>query len=196
MIGHNTDLQNQIELLTKILAENHPLFNVIEGANRIGLKDYYIGAGCIAQTVWNYQLGLELTHGISDIDFAYYDSSDLSFEEESTAIDQITHAIGACEIKLDIKNQARVHLWYKDHFGYDIAPYPSLESAINTWPTTATAVGVRLERGKLKVYAPFGLNDLFGMIVRANKTQITEEIYLRKVKKWREKWPGITVMPW
>jgi len=196
MVGRNADLQSQIELLTQILEQNHPLFKVIEGASRIGLKDYYIGAGCIAQTVWNDQLSLELTNGISDIDFAYYDNSDLSFEAESRTIDQITHTIGVGEIRLDIKNQVRVHLWYKDHFGYDITPYHSIESAINTWPTTATSVGVRLEHGELKVYAPFGLNDLFSMVVRANKAQITEEIYLRKIKKWRESWPGIAVIPW
>jgi hypothetical protein len=101
-----------------------------------------------------------------------------------------------CPIKLDIKNQARVHLWYKDHFGYDIKPFNSIEDAVNTWPTTATSIGVRLENGNFIIYAPFGLNDLFGMIVRANKAQITEEIYLQKVNKWKTKWPALTIIPW
>ena len=26
-------------------------------------------------------------------------------------------------IKLDVKNEARVHLWYEDRFGYAIKPY-------------------------------------------------------------------------
>jgi len=192
----NPDPQGQIKRLTKILEQNRTLYHVIEQAVGIGLKDYYIGAGCIAQTVWNHQSGFALTHGISDIDFAYYDSSDRSFAAEHATLERITRIIEPDEIRLDIKNQARVHLWYKDHFGYEIAPYDSLERAINTWPTTATSVGVRLENGKLNVYAPFGLDDLFGMIVRANKAQITEEIYLQKSKKWREKWPELTVIPW
>jgi hypothetical protein len=42
---------------------------------------------------------------------------------------------------IDVKNEARVHLWYKSHFGYDIPPYHSVEEAMDSWPTTATAVG-------------------------------------------------------
>jgi len=196
MLGFNTDLANRIKLLGQIIAMNEVVYSVIEKAADIGLQNYYIGAGCITQTVWNYQSGFDLTNGISDIDFVYYDNSDLSFEVEDTAIKQIIRETEPCKIRLDIKNQARVHLWYKDRFGYDITPYDSIESAINTWPTTATAVGVRLENGALKVYAPFGLNDLFGMIVKANKAKITEEIYMEKVKKWCAKWSALTVIPW
>jgi hypothetical protein len=196
MKGYNSDLQAQLELLEKIVVLNQPLFDVISKAASIGLPNYYIGAGCVAQSVWNYQMGLELTGGISDIDFVYFDSSNLSKEAENTIIEKVKSVVNPCSIKLDIKNQARVHLWYKNHFGYDIKPYESIEDAINTWPTTATSIGIRLENNKLKVYAPFGLNDMFGMIVMANKAQITEGVYMQKVKKWRAKWPTLTVIPW
>ena len=196
MKGYNTVLQAQLDLLERIVMLNQPLFDILIKAASIGLQDYYIGAGCVAQSVWNYQMGLELTSGISDIDFVYFDNYDLSIEAESLTIAKVESLVNPCLIKLDIKNQARVHLWYKNHFGYDIKPYESLEDAINTWPTTATSIGIRLEDNKLKVYAPFGLNDLFGMIVRANKAQITEEIYARKVEKWSAKWPALTVIPW
>jgi hypothetical protein len=192
----NADLHTQMEYLTKIIMLNKPLLNVIQKATDIGLRSYYIGAGCIAQTVWNYQTNSELTNGISDIDFVYYDDSDLSFDAENFTNERIASIMEPCPIKLDIKNQARVHLWYKERFGYDIRPYDSIESAINTWPTTATSLGVRLENEQMIIYAPFGLNDLFGMIVKANKAQITEEIYMQKVKKWIAKWPTLTVIPW
>lgn len=88
-------------------------------------------------------------------------------------------------------------MWYKDHFGYSIEPYTSIESTINTWPTTATAIGVKLdENNKFKVYAPFGLNDLFGKIVRPNKIQITKHIYEKKVSNWLSKWSDLIVVPW
>jgi hypothetical protein len=196
MNGFNIDLRTQMEQFENIIMSNKILNSVLIKANKIGIKNYYIGAGCIAQTVWNYQMNLELANGISDIDFVYYDSSDLSFEAESSMIECITNGINQCPIKLDIKNQARVHLWYKEYFGYDIKPYKSIEEAINSWPTTATSIGVRLEENNIKVYAPFGLNDLFGMIVRANKTQITEKIYIQKVNKWTRKWPLLTIIPW
>lgn len=196
MKGYNSDLQSQLEQLSIILEQNEILYDVMRKASKIGLQNYYIGAGCITQTVWNYQMGYELTNGISDIDFVYYDNSDISFSAENDAIEIIKNTIIPCEIKLDIKNQARVHLWYKERFGYDIKPYLSVEDAINSWPTTATSIGVRFENNNLKVYAPFGLNDIFGMIVKANKVQITEEIYLQKVIKWSEKWPSLRIIPW
>ena len=69
-------------------------------------------------------------------------------------------------------------------------------AAIWTWPTTATAVGVRMTRGVPVVFAPFGLQDLFGLVVRANRVQITRAIYERKVARWTRCWPNLTVLPW
>lgn len=196
MMGYNTDLNNQIEQLTGILLHNELMRDVLEKTSELGLANCYIGAGCITQTVWNYQLGFELTHGISDYDVVYYDGSDLSAEAELIFAKRLKNAVNRSNINLDVNNQARVHLWYKEYFGYDISPYRSVEEAINTWPTTATSVGVRIESGKLKVYAPFGLNDLFGLIVRANKAQITKKIYMDKVHKWSAKWPSLKILPW
>ena len=194
--NNNADLQRQMMQLADILQQNKPLYDVIKKMAEVGLQNYYIGAGCIAQTVWNYQSGLALTYGISDIDIAYFDASDLSSGKENAVTEQIKHAVGPCPIPLDINNQARVHLWYKDYFGFDIAPYDSVESAISTWPATATAIGVRLEGGKLKIYAPFGLDDLFTMTVRANKALISEKIYIQKIQKWQGKWPLLNIVPW
>jgi uncharacterized protein len=196
MDGFNIDLEAQIGQLKKIILSNEVLYNILKKSNKINLKNYYIGAGCVAQTIWNYQMNYEPMNGISDIDFVYYDNLDLSSEKENSTIEYIKNEIGSCSIKLDIKNQARVHLWHKEHFGYDIKPYKSIEDAINSWPTTATSIGIRLEKEKIKVYAPFGLNDLFGMIVRANKAKITEEIYIQKVNKWKAKWPSLSIIPW
>ncbi len=98
---------------------------------------------------------------------------------------------------MEVRNQARAHLWYEERFGYEITPYESVENAINTWPTTATSIGIRPEPGAgFAIYAPCGLNDLLGMIVRPNKTQITKEIYYSKVERWVRVWPRLTVMSW
>ena len=172
--------------LHKILSLNKPLYDIIEQASRLGIgtDNYYIGAGCIVQTVWNYQLGLDLAYGIADVDFVYFSDTDLDI------------ALTSDTFEVDIVNQAKVHLWYKDYFGYDILPFKSVEDAIAKWPTTATSIGVRLVNNKLQVYAPFGLEDLFSMTVRANKAIISEEVYLRKVEKWTSKWKGLNVVPW
>lgn len=181
--------------LTSILLAHPVLGEVLRRAPALGLADYCVGAGAVCQSVWNAQEGLSPLHGISDIDFVYFDP-DLSYEKEDRVIRRAEEAFQDLPVAFDVKNQARVHLWYRDHFGSDIAPYPSLEAAIATWPTTATAVGVRLEGEELKIIAPFGLDDLFGRIVRPNKVQITEEIYRAKWEKWQSRWAGLTVIPW
>ena len=195
MTGHNKDITSQKELLESIIRNNEFLFDFIEKSSFLGLKDYYIGSGCIAQTVWNHVEGFEPMYGIDDIDFVYFDSSDLSIDAENKIAKRVNKLIKS-DVNLDIINQARVHLWYEEHFGYPLKPYSSLESAINTWPTTATSIGVRLENTAFKVYAPYGLNDLFGMIVRANKTQINENTYIKKVDKWTKKWSSLIIVPW
>ncbi len=178
-----------------MLRRNEPLWKVLEGSEGLGLSDYYIGAGCIAQAVWNYQSGNPPLWGIDDIDFIYFDG-DLSPEAERTVADAVRRRFADCPLRIDVKNQARVHLWYPSRFGYDIMPYTSLEAAIDTWPTTATAVGVRRERGALCVYVPYGLGDLFSQTVRPNKAQITKEIYEKKVLRWMGLWPTLSIVPW
>ena len=60
----------------------------------------------------------------------------------------------------------------------------------------ATAVGVQPRADGLHVFAPYGLSDLLGLIVRPNKKQISQPIYDAKVKKWRARWPDLRVVAW
>jgi hypothetical protein len=196
LLARNKDISIQMNCLTKIVTLNPLLNNIFLKAPDLKLTDYYIGAGCIAQSIWNHSCGLPINYGINDIDFVYFDY-DLSYDKECEVIDNVKGIFGDLPLSIDIKNQARVHLWYENHFGYPIDPYSSLEEAINSWPTTATAIGMRKHaNGEWRVYAPFGLNDLFSLIVRANKAQITKEIYEKKVSRWKSNWPTLTVIPW
>lgn len=195
--GYNADVYTQLKILQSIIMSNDAIREAVTRARMLDINNYYIGAGCITQTVWNYLFNKPLDYGIKDIDFVYFDDKDLKLDSENKVILEVKKIYSDLNFQIDVKNQARVHLWYKNHFGYEIKPYTSLESAINTWPTTATAIGVRMEKdNKFKVYAPFGLNDLFGKIVRANKVQITEEIYKSKVSSWVKKWPNLKIIEW
>ncbi|WHO71981.1 nucleotidyltransferase family protein [Rhizobium sp. BT03] len=162
----------------------------------IALPDAWLVAGAIAQTVWNHAFAFPLVHGINDIDIVYFDASDLSEEAEADHAARIQVAFSDLPIWIDVKNEARVHLWYEAKFGYPIEPYISTTDAIATFPTTATAVGIRPGDGGLELCAPFGLSDLLGGIVRANTRQITREVYERKVDRWINVWPNLTVVKW
>jgi hypothetical protein len=193
----NNSLQRQLTTLETILLKSTVLKAILGRVPSLALPNWYVGAGCIAQTVWNFLSGRDLLSDINDVDLVYFDESDLSSESESLLSDMAGGLFSDLPIKIDLKNQARVHIWYEKHFGYPIPPHQSIEEAINSWPTTATAVAVRYEEnGSFIVYTPYGLDDLFGLGVRPNKVQITEEIYLAKVKRWKACRPELRIIPW
>ncbi|WP_053216094.1 nucleotidyltransferase family protein [Guptibacillus hwajinpoensis] len=196
MNGLNKDVNSQIEILENILNLNENIEKVLK-VSQLEFDHYYVGAGSLVQTVWNYLSGYPISYGISDIDIIYFDDKDLTKEKEEMIELKLASSLSDLPLEIDVKNEARVHLWYKKKFGKDINPYQSLEDAINSWPTTATALGVRREtNGEFKVYAPYGLNDLFSMTVRANKQLISRDIYEEKATKWLNLWPKLTVIPW
>ena len=183
-----------MESFKEILFQNEVIKEVLQKVSSLEIKNWYLVAGCLAQTVWNHKHRYDLNYGISDYDLVYFDDSDISFEAEDKYIKKGNKIFG--DIPVEIRNQARVHLWFEKHFGYPIDPHSSVEDAIYQYPTTATAVGVRMEDGDLKVYAPYGLDDLMQLIVRPNKKKITEDVYNKKVEKWIQIWPMLKVVPW
>jgi hypothetical protein len=96
----------------------------------------------MAQSIWNLSFGKPAEFGLKDVDLIYFDPQDLSAETEANHERRLRDLFRGLAIKIDVKNEARVHLWYKDHFGYAIEPYSSSADAIATFPTTATSVGV------------------------------------------------------
>jgi hypothetical protein len=109
----------QVELLPHIKRQSKVSNGILEKSAELGFANYCIGAGCVAQTVWNFLDGNDPIHGIDDVDWVYFDA-DLSYEAEDSAIKAVRERLDGFGVKLDIKNQARVHLWYKAHFGCDI----------------------------------------------------------------------------
>ena len=189
------NLNEQLKDLEEILFKNETLKEVLRRLEKSNLKNYYVGAGCINQTVFNYLHGFKIDDNINDYDIVYYDE-DTSYEKEDIVIKYVEALLSDLNIKLDIKNEARVHLWYNKNYNENRKPYVSLEEAIARWGTTITCIGVRLEEGNIIVDAPYGLNDLFNMIIRPVKIDFTEADYIKKVNKWKKNWPKLTIMPW
>ena len=186
------------ELLVRAISKSKPITKVLQTLKELNLPfEYYIGAGCITNTIWNDISGYPLEYGISDIDIVYYDKYNLESNSEKELKNRLESKLWDFQFDLDVKNQARVHLWYESKFGFPIKPYPTLEAAIDSWPTTATALGIRKEQnGLYKIYAPYQLDDLFSMVVRPNKLLVTKEIFENKANKWKEKWPKLQIVPW
>lgn len=188
-------IARQAEALETLIRANPVVRALHDELPRLGLPDSYLSAGAIAQTVWNHLHGFSSTYGIDDYDVVYFDRDDLTAAGESAIEASVLAPAGARGAKVDVTNEARVHTWYERSFG-PLAPYRSTEHAIATWPTTATSVGVRSDEGGLLVCAPFGLVDLFAMVVRANTTLIDREVYEAKVRRWEQLWPQLTILAW
>jgi hypothetical protein len=182
--------------LERIVRSSPALAPVLDRWLEICLPDAWLVAGAIAQSVWNSAFGYEPLHGLADLDLVYFDGADLSEESEARQASRVQQLFASLPLRLDVKNEARVHLWYEAKFGYPIRPYGSAADAIATFPTTATAVGLRPSNKALQTCAPFGLADLLGLVVRPNKTQITRSIYEAKIDRWRRLWPGLSVIDW
>jgi hypothetical protein len=191
----DANLQVQIIELEKILNTNPSIGIILDGLEKLELEDYYLAGGCIAQTVWNYLHGFQADANIKDYDVAYYDQDD-SYEAEDSVIRAANARLASLDVSVGLRNQARVHIWYEERNGKPGLHYDSAAAGINSWPVTACCIGVRKDSDGLKVYAPYGLNDLFGLVVRPNKAIAPEEVYYKKLSRWTKVWPKLQVIPW
>ena len=125
MVGLKT--QNDLEIA---LQQNMWLGEILERFEEIVLPDCWLVAGAIAQTIWNLRCEQPAVFGLKDVDLIYFDEQDLSFEAEASHERRVRNLFQHLPIKLDVKNEARVHVWYEDRFGYAIKPYSSSADAI------------------------------------------------------------------
>ncbi|MCT9076340.1 nucleotidyltransferase family protein [Streptomyces fulvoviolaceus] len=190
-------LDEQLAALKAALSRNEVLLEVLRRTASLDLPGWYVTAGCLFQTVWNVVTDRPAAGGIKDYDVFYFDDGDLSWEAEDAVIRAGEEAFAGLPAEVEIRNEARVHLWYERKFGVPCAPYTSTEAAIDSFAATSCCVGVRLESGgRWRVYAPHGLSDVFNLVVRPNPVLAPREVYEAKAKRWREEWPELTVLDW
>ena len=160
----------------------------------LGLSDAWLVSGCLFQTVWNVADGQAPEHGIRDYDLFYFDP-DTSWEAEDAAIRRIVEAFFDLGVEVELRNQARAHLWYETKFG---APYPPLMRAaegIDRFLMHNAMVGLRPNGSGLDVYAPQGFDDIAAKIVRPNKTANFQAArYREKAGRWKALWPSLTIL--
>ena len=150
-----------------------------------------------SQTVWNILTKRPLLHGIKDFDIIYFDGSDNSYEAEDAVIRKVNAALPELADLLEVRNQARVHLWYEKRFGRPYRPLDCSMDALTTYAARTHSVAARLDaEGRLVLYAPFGLANLFAMRLVPNYVQPNPETYAEKAGRMQALWPELTVLPW
>ena len=156
----------------------------------------WLASGCLVHTVWNVMTGRPAHDRISDYDLIYFDR-DRTWEAEDTVIRRAARLFDDLPIRVEVRNQARVPVWYPEKYKI---PYPALSHACHSllrYPTRTSAVALtKTADGRYRLYAPFGLRDAMTMRVRPNKRLPIANVYRQKAQKWRKHWPMITVEDW
>jgi hypothetical protein len=151
-------------------------------------------SGAVYQPVLNHLTGRALDYGIKDYDLGYFDASDLSYEAEDAVIRRVKAAFDEpLRSMIEVRNQARVHLWFEAKFG---EPYTSLSctaQALERFTSPTFSVGVRLEPDdRLHIEAPFGLADLFALRLRPNPRRRTGG-FARTSADVQRRWPEVVI---
>jgi len=182
------------EFLVAVLA-NDKNRAILARLPQLALPDCWLVSGALFQSVWNMRTNRPPEHGIRDYDLFYFDP-DTSWDAEDGAIRKTRAAFAGLGIETELRNQARVHLWYEQKFG---RPYPLLSRAtdgIDRFLMSCAQVGIRPANGTYAVYAPKGFADIETMIVRPNMTaNFNMERFRGKAERWQALWPEITILP-
>lgn len=169
---------------------------VLERGPALGLDDWWLTAGALFQTVWNGLTGRPPGTGIRDADFFYFDS-DTSWAAEDAVIRAGAELFADLPAPVEIRNEARVHLWYEQKFGVPAAPFRDCTDAIDHFAAVCCCYGIRIgDAGAVEVYAPHGYDDLFALVVRPNPRLAPRHVYEAKAARWAGEWPELTVLPW
>jgi hypothetical protein len=166
---------------------------ILQAWDALDLPDGWLVAGCLFQTVWNLQAARAPEAGIKDYDIFYFDASDLSEAAEARVQQRVDGVLGHLGVPIEVKNQARVRLWYEAYFGH---PYPALDSAkagIDRFLVPATCVGVRRQRGHDEVYAPNGLDLLYDGLLTPNPLTRHLALFRDKAASYRRRWPWLEI---
>ena len=195
----NKSLAVQVAAVERIVAGNADLIAVLRLVRELALPDGWLMAGCIYQSIWNALTGRPPRTGIKDYDIGYFDASDLSYEAEDRVIRKVGDAAAKAGVRLalEVRNQARVHLWFEQRFGSPVPPLGSTAEAPTRYTTTSNAIAVRLvAEGKVEIAAPYGLRDIFSMHLRPNRLLPNGPTHDAKARRCLEIWPEVTVEWW
>jgi len=162
----------------------------------------WVGAGVVRNLLWDSWYSAGAPHdpaafagtAVKDVDVVFFDA-----DRTDTALETDVEAMLARrrpEVTWDVTNQATVHLWYEQRFGYAVAPLASVTDGVGTWPETATAVAIAATpSGGIEIVAPLGLHDLLAGVYRRNPRRVSTDEYQRRIARLQpaRRWPAVTV---
>jgi len=172
--------------IIELIEDDLWMLEVLKIVKDLYLNDCWVGAGFVRNKVWDHKHEKSRT-ALNDIDVIYFDKTKLSSSED-VFIEKKLKKIDP-DTKWSVKNQARMHL----RNGHQ--QYLNSENAISFWPETATSVAVRINLdNQIEYIAPYGLKDLFDLVVRPTP-KFDLSIYADRLKRkdWKKKWSKLEI---
>lgn len=190
----NAPLADQAAALADFVA-GHPHLMPLLGLIRAWqLPDGWLVSGAIYQNLWNEITGRPPGTGVKDHDIIYFDDGDLSWEAEDRVIRRAAEAGRALGLELELRNQARVHLWFEGRFGFAVPPLECSLQSLDRYASTTHAVAARLdEAGRVEIAAPYGLRDIFALHLRPNRLLPNGPSHDAKCRRFLQHWPELSV---
>lgn len=181
--------------LDAILRASPTMMTVLTLSRDLDLPDWLIVSGAVYQRVWNHLTGRDIDYGVRDYDLVYFDGADTSYEAEDIPIKRAAALFPPpLDTLVEVRNQARVHLWFEDHFGEPYAPLSSSAEALTRFVCPAFGVGVALRPdGSLRIEAPFGLEDVFAMRLRPNPNRPLAKGWAKTTGSALARWPEVRI---
>ena len=166
---------------------------ILDRLHALGAPQAHLVAGCLFGAVWNVQAGRPAGENVNDYDLFYYDP-DPSYEAEDAVIRRAATLFADLDVQLEVRNQARVHLWFEQKFGQTRPPIRSVREGIDQFLVRCTCLGVGVHGG---LYAPCGLDELEAGLLRPNPLNADHDrrndgrLYRAKVQSYQRRWPWL-----
>src|SRR3954453_12005933 len=134
---------------------------ILERLPMLGAPNACLVAGSVYQAFWNALSDRPVAEGVKDYDLFYFDDSDLSYEAEDAVIQRAQALFADLDVLVDVKNEARVHLWYPKRFGGDYPQLNRVEDGIARFLVRSTCIGLMPQvDGALRLIAPYGTQEI------------------------------------
>ncbi len=187
----------RLAYVSETIAQVPRLMEILTAIRDLDLADGWLVSGGLYQTLWNILTDRPLDHGIKDYDIIYFDGADLSYEAEDRVIKTVNAALPGLASLLEVRNQARVHLWSEKRFGRPARPLHCSMDSLTTYAARTHAIAARLDPGgKVFIHAPFGLANILAMRIVPNGTYTNRDTYEEKGARMKGCWPELVIEPW
>jgi hypothetical protein len=169
---------------------------ILERLSLLGAPNACLVAGSVYQALWNALSGKPAAEGIKDYDLFYFDGDDISYEAEDRVIRRARVLFADLDVLVDVKNEARVHLWYPRRFGGDYPQLTRVEDGIARFLVRSTCIGLMPQvDGALRLIAPYGTAETEAGILRPNALWCPDLARFRaKAESYRARWPWLRIV--